>query len=112
MRAFLKSLGFALDGLRYGLLGQRNVKIQLCCFVAATLLGVALGFSRIELALVLAASALVLCLELVNSGLEALADALRPQRDERIGRAKDILAGAVLLASLFAMLLVGLLSGV
>jgi diacylglycerol kinase len=103
VRAFLKSLGFALAGLRHGLLGQRNVKIQLCCFLLAVLLGIALDFSRIELAFVLIVSALVLCLEMANSALEALADALRPQRDQGVGRAKDLMAGAVLLASLFAL---------
>jgi diacylglycerol kinase (ATP) len=50
--------------------------------------------------------ALVLVAELVNSSIEALADHLHPAQHPAIEIAKDIAAGAVLLAS-FAALAVG-----
>ena len=48
--------------------------------------------------------ALVLISETFNTAIEKLCDALHPQYDEKIGQVKDLCAGAVLLASLYAAL--------
>ena len=50
---------------------------------------------------------LVLVAELLNSALETLADHLHPEQHPEVGAAKDIAAGAVLVASAVA-LVVGL----
>ena len=42
---------------------------------------------------------LVLVAELINTALEAVVDRLHPERHPEIGAAKDIAAGAVLVAS-------------
>lgn len=56
-----------------------------------------------EWALVLTAMALVGMAEAINTALEKLADTVHPARHPGIGQAKDIAAGAVLLAILFAL---------
>jgi len=56
---------------------------------------------------VLLASGLVLTAELANSALESVVDLASPDHAELAGAAKDMAAGAVLIASIFA-LLVGL----
>ena len=43
--------------------------------------------------------------------LEALADAVHPQRDPRVGRAKDLAAGAVLVAAIAAAVIGALILG-
>lgn len=46
---------------------------------------------------------LVLITELQNSALEEALDKIHPERHENIGRSKDMAAGAVLLAAMFAV---------
>ena len=47
---------------------------------------------------------LVMMAELMNAALETLADRLHPERHPEIGAAKDMAAGAVLAASVTAVL--------
>ncbi len=84
----------------------------MCCdlhgrIVAGTAVGVVVGGTIVRLdacewALALGAVGLVGAAEALNSAIEALADALHPDEHPGIGRAKDLAAGAVLLAILVA----------
>lgn len=62
--------------------------------------------SFLWLAVFILFAALVLCLELLNSAFEAVLDRLHPEDNPEIGFAKDALAGAVLVASVGAVLAV------
>ncbi|MGH7337754.1 MAG: diacylglycerol kinase, partial [Myxococcota bacterium] len=55
--------------------------------------------------------ALVWVAEAFNSALEALADAVHPERDARVGRAKDTAAGAVLVAAIASAVIGALVFG-
>lgn len=68
-----------------------------------------LALPFVLLAIVLLMSSVVLAAELFNTAVEALADAVHPQQHEQIRLAKDIAAGAVLLASVVALLVGGLI---
>lgn len=90
-------------GLRHALGGvvvvwreQRNFRIEVALGAAALALTVWLGASLVP---VLLCCGLVLAAEAVNSAVEALVDLASPARDPRAGRAKDVAAGAVLLAA-------------
>lgn len=50
---------------------------------------------------------LVITLELLNSALEAVIDRLHPEQHPEMGFAKDVLAGAVLIASLASLIVFG-----
>ncbi len=54
---------------------------------------------------------LVWVAEALNSALEALADAVHPERDARIGSAKDLAAGAVLAAAIVSAVIGALVFG-
>jgi hypothetical protein len=98
----LKSFGFALKGLRNAWDLGRNVKIQFLCFLLMLGMSWALEISTLEFLLLLFISALVLCLEILNTSIEELCNFVKAETDPKIGRIKDLAAGAVLLASLFA----------
>jgi len=51
------------------------------------------------------AIALVVCTELLNTAIEELVAVLHPEHDSRIGNALDIAAGAVLIASVAAVII-------
>lgn len=108
MRIFFKSAAYAWKGLIAAFANQRNIKIQTCCAVLALVLAPACGLTVGETAVIVLACGLVLALEIANTAFETLADALHPKHNPKIGRAKDLMAGAVLLAS-FAAALIGLL---
>lgn len=57
---------------------------------------------RFEWALVWLCFGLVLTLELINTAIEELLDHLHPEKHPAIGKAKDIAAGAVLLACIIS----------
>lgn len=96
-----RSVGFALAGLGHAWRTQPNFRIEAVCAVLAV--GAALWLGA-PLSPVLLACALVLGLELVNTALEAAVDLASPEPHPLAKAAKDAAAGAVLLASLFALL--------
>lgn len=74
--------------------------------VAVLLIIVVLVFTKpsaVWWALLLLTCGLVITLELVNTAIEKLADHLHPGRHQALKVVKDTLAGAVFLASLFAV---------
>ena len=73
--------------------------------------GVLLGISRLEWALVALAVAGVWTAELVNTAIEALTDLASPAYHPLAGKAKDVAAGAVLLAALGALAVGALVFG-
>lgn len=72
-----------------------------------TPLGFYLAESRMQLLFMLSSLILLLLTELLNSGLESLADAISLEHHELLGRAKDLGSAAVFLASCIVTLIYG-----
>jgi len=87
---------------------ERNARIHLAATALVVASGIVLGVSRAEWAVLGLAIALVWSAEAMNTAVEALGDAVSPEPNEAIGKAKDVAAGAVLLATIGAVV-VGLL---
>jgi diacylglycerol kinase len=62
-------------------------------------------FDMLERAILVLVVTLVLSLELINSQIERILDILRPDYNEEVRKMKDISAGAVLTASIGAVIL-------
>ena len=62
-----------------------------------------LEISKVEFLVILVISAVNFSLELSNTAIERLADKVSPQHDEQIAVVKDVMAGAVLVSSIFAI---------
>lgn len=93
----------AWRGLRVAFRGERSFRFQLLMGVLALFCGWFLRLSSLEMAVLALVTALVLVLELVNSSLERFIDLAKPRLDEGVRDVKDILAGAVFVASLAAV---------
>ena len=104
------AFGYAFAGLAAAWRHERNFRINACAAVIALVAAAALRLSLLGDALVALAIALVLAAELINSAIEALADLVSPEFHPLAGRAKDMGAAAVLVASAGA-LAVGILVG-
>jgi diacylglycerol kinase (ATP) len=103
-----RSFRYALRGLRELVRTQPNARIHLALACAATALGLLLGLSSTELAILALAIGLVFAAEAMNSAIEAVVDLVQPEWHPSAGAAKDLAAGAVLVAAL-ASASVGLL---
>jgi diacylglycerol kinase (ATP) len=84
---------------------QHNAWIHLAAAAAVITAGVAFGLNRWEWASLIVAIALVLGAEAMNTAIEALADALAPEFNAGVGRAKDVAAGAVLILAIAAAII-------
>lgn len=84
------------------------MKFHVVAFLLVVIAGFYFRLNSLEWMVIGIASSLVISLELVNAALERLLDHLHPDQHPVIGLAKDILAGAVLVAA-FAALIVGML---
>lgn len=96
------ALRYSLQGLAAAVRHEAAFRQELLLAVALTPAAFWLGRSPLEIAALLATVVFVLILELINSALEAVADAVTLERHPLIGRAKDLGSAAVLLALIFA----------
>lgn len=108
-RRFALRLGFAVAGLRIVFAREKSFRSQCALALVAVLVTLAVRPGPLWWALVAVSIALVLALELANSALEYLLDHLHPDRAREIGAAKDSAAAAVLVASLAAATVGGLM---
>jgi len=93
----------AFRGLRFVLRSQRNVRIHLVAAGAAVVAGLVVGLAPGEWATLVLVIVLVLALEMANTALETLADAVVTTHHPWVGTAKDVAAGAVLVSALGAV---------
>jgi diacylglycerol kinase (ATP) len=97
------SFNYAAEGVIHALRTQRNLWIHFTLAAAVLVAAVAFGVSRIELMVLLLAITFVLVAELVNTAIEAAVDVASTSFDPMAKLAKDIAAGAVLIAALNAV---------
>jgi len=104
----IKSFSYAFKGIFYMMSTQHNFWIQIIMGLLAVFLGLVLNINRFEWGLVVLSCGMVLTAETFNSAIEALADAVNPEYDSKMGLIKDLAAGAVLISAIAAAI-VGLL---
>jgi len=101
----LKSFRHALRGLRHTLFFHQNLRVHVVVAVLAVALGLLLKIPAIEWAVVAAAIFFVLVAEMVNTALEEIVNLVKEDHSERARVAKDVAAGMVLLATVFAVVI-------
>ena len=107
-RRRVASFGHAGRGIWAALRSEVHLRFHAAATVVVIGLGLYCGITRLEWALVALAVASVWAAELFNTAIEALTDLASPVWHPLAGKAKDVAAGAVLVAALGA-LLVGVL---
>ena len=99
----IESFNFAIEGVVHVLRTQRNLRIHFAVAVIVLVVAVVVGVSKIELIVLLIAIAFVLVAEMINTAIEGAIDAATTSFDPMAKLAKDIAAGAVLIASVTAV---------
>jgi diacylglycerol kinase len=96
----VRSFYFAFAGLWFLLRTQRNARIHVAVGAAACAVGLWLGITRVEWAIIVCAICGVLILEGLNTAIEAAVDLASPNVHPLAKHAKDLAAGMVLIAAL------------
>ena len=103
-----RSLGFACKGIGVLLRTQPNTWVHAAATVVVAVLGLSCQIGRLEWALLALAIGAVWTAEALNTGIELVVDLASPDHHVLAGKAKDVAAAGVLLASVAAVA-VGLL---
>ena len=102
---FIGSLNCAIEGILWAVNTQRHMLFHLVAAIVVLIGALAMDISLHEFALLALAIILVLFAELVNTAIEVVVDLVAPDFHPLAQRAKDVAAGAVLLASSGALIL-------
>lgn len=101
----IASFGFAFKGIGILYRDTPNALIHLIFTVGVLIAGFLLHISVGEWIAVILCIGIVTAAEAFNSALESLADKVSPEKDPLIGKAKDLAAGAVLVAAVMAAII-------
>ena len=101
--SILESFNFAFEGIIHVLRTQRNMRIHFAVAVLVLIAALVSGVDKLELIALLLAIAFVLIAEMLNTAVEAAIDVATTSFDPMAKLAKDIAAGAVLIATAVAV---------
>ena len=108
LRRLSRATIYSLKGTQAAFRNEQAFRLE--CYLAFVLapLGLYLGHNGVERALLIGVLFLVLIVELVNSGIEAVVDRFGGEHHELSGRAKDIGSAAVFFALVNVLVVWGL----
>ena len=101
----METINHAVEGIKYGFLKERNMKIHGICMIIVVLFGHIFNISKVEWFVCLILFAGVVSTELMNTAIERTIDILIPYEDERAKVIKDLSAGSVLVWAIIAFIL-------
>lgn len=102
LRRILSAMRYSLQGLRAAIKYEAAFRQELALAVVLIPAAFFLGRTTAEVFILIASVIAVLVVELLNSAIEALADAISVEMHPLLGRAKDLGSAAVMLMLLFA----------
>jgi diacylglycerol kinase (ATP) len=99
----IDSFNYAIEGLIHVLRTHRNMRIHFAVAIGVLIAAVWIGVNRFELIALILAIAFVFIAEMINSAIEQAIDVATTSFDPLAKLAKDIAAGAVLIAAITAV---------
>jgi diacylglycerol kinase (ATP) len=108
IQARRNSFVYAFNGLKTFIHTEPQAIIHLLAIVVVTFVGYFFKISQTEWFVIVLSIGLVLVAEIVNTAIEKLTDMVSPEINPKAKVVKDLAAGAVLMASITA-LVIGLL---
>ena len=102
-QSLLKRFRFASSGVLHALQSESSFRLQCLAALGVLILLAVLQPEPIWWAIFLLTTSIVLAAELFNTALELVLDTLHPEKNQKIGQAKDCAAGAVFTLSLISV---------
>jgi len=103
MTRLIKSFTYAFRGLFKIFREEQNLQVESISAIIVIALGFIFQIKPLEWCAILICIALVILMETVNSAVERMADVLKPRIHSYVKEMKDIMAAAVMLASLLSV---------
>ena len=100
---FKESFNHATDGVEYAINHERNLKIEILMGILVSIAGFLFKISILEWLILVLVISMVICLELVNTSIERTVDLVTKEYKDLAKVAKDVAAGAVLIMSMFSV---------
>ncbi len=94
----INALGYSRDGLASAWKNEAAFREETLLAAVAIPLAIFLGQTGVDRALLIGSILLILIVEILNSGLEAIVDKASPEKHELAKQAKDMGSAAVLLS--------------
>ncbi len=101
--SLLSSFNYAFDGIVHALRFERNMWIHFGIAALVLLASLFFALTRLEVIALFVAISFVLITEMFNTAIEHIVDLVTDQDDPRAKVAKDVAAGAVLIATVNAV---------
>jgi len=97
-----RSMRFAINGMKVLWAEQHNARVHLVCTIAVLVLALVLRMPLSQWVVLLLFIAIVWIAEALNTAIEYLCDRVTTDQDPLIGKAKDVAAAGVFIASIMA----------
>ena len=110
IRHILNAFVYSFAGLKAVWKNELAFRLEALVILAMTPVGIWLGRSAVEWALLIGSCTMILIVELLNSAVEAVVDRIGPERRELSKRAKDMGSAAAFLAMVTAAIVWGLIA--
>ena len=101
--SLLESFNWAFDGIVHALHHERNMWIHFGAAMAVLVAALFFSLARLEVVALFVAISFVLIAEMINTSIEHVVDLVTDELDPRAKIAKDVAAGAVLIATVNAL---------
>lgn len=103
LAARVRSFGYAIKGIMTLVGTQPHARLHLLATIVVVAAAWTVRLRRWEWVAILLCIGMVWMAEALNTAIEFLADEVTLERRERIGKAKDVAAGGVLIAALVSI---------
>ena len=110
-RKFVDSLRYAVDGIEYCMKTQRNMRVHLAISLVVIACCALLEISRVEFVMVIITISMVFICEIINTAVERAVDTATQEYHPIAKIAKDVAAGAVLVAAINSVIVGFLIFG-
>lgn len=111
MRGFKRlssSLKYAFDGLKYAYKNEQSMTVHIVVTILVIMFGFIFEISSYEWIIVVLCIGIMMCVELVNTSIEAVVDLVTKKYDEKAEIAKDVAAAVSVMFSITSII-VGLI---
>ena len=102
-KRLVDSFNFAIEGLISALKNEKHMKVHILAAIIIVILAIVINASKVEILIISLSVSFVVITELVNTAVEAIIDLVSPERHPLAKLAKDVAAGAVLVAAINAL---------
>ncbi|MFW6365330.1 MAG: diacylglycerol kinase [Spirochaetota bacterium] len=105
LRRYYDSVNYAIEGILHAAKTQSHVRFHLISSCFLLLICFSLGIRPEEFIILTTLACIVIVGEMLNSAIEVTVDIASPEKSEQARIAKDIAAGAVLVAALVSLII-------